>query len=335
MRIILDIYGGDNSPYAPIDGAIEFLSLCTDESVHVVLCGDEKLIADYLTKKHVKSDRIEILHAPDEVTCHDEPTSVLRAKPESSMVKGIRTVADKEADGIVSAGSTGALFATSISRVKRIPGIARPCLPTEVPNLKGGYTLLCDSGANANCTPEFLLQFAQLGTCYMRAMHGIENPSVGLVCNGTEDEKGNELTREAHKLLAESDKINFAGNVEARELFSGDTDVFVCDGFTGNVMLKTIEGSIKTFGKMLKDEITSSLISKLGGLFIKKSIGRLKKRFDYREVGGVAILGLRGCVIKAHGSSNSRAFCMALMQAKNMIEKDVAGEVAKELSIGD
>lgn len=332
MKIVLDIFGGDNSPYAPIDGAVDFLKDIRDDSVTVVLSGDEKLISDYLSQKQINDPRIEILHAPDEVTCHDEPTAVVRQKPESSMVRGIKAVAQGEADGLVSAGSTGALFAGSLSRIKRIPGIIRPCLPTEAPNLAGGYTVLCDSGANADCTPEFLLQFALLGSCYVRAMYGKEHPRVGLISNGTEDEKGNALTRDAHALLRQAQNINFVGNVEARELFTGDTDVFVCDGFTGNVVLKTIEGSIKVFGGMLKQEIMSSLISKLGGLLIKKSITNLKKRFDYREVGGAPLLGIRSCVIKAHGSSNARAFCMALHQAKKYIEHDVTGAISREIS---
>ena len=331
MKLVLDIYGGDNSPYAQIDGAVDFLHDC-DSFFSIILSGDENEIREYLQKKGISDKRIEILHAPDQVTCHDEPTSVVRQKPESSLVRAIQKVAAKEADGIVSSGSTGALFAGSLSRIKRIPGIVRPALPTEMPNLKGGYTLLCDSGANSDCTAEFLYQFGILGSCYMRAMYGLDNPSVGLIANGTEDEKGNALTKEANMLMREAPNINFIGNVETREMFSGDVNVFVCDGFTGNVVLKTIEGSIKTFGSMLKAEIMSSFTSKLGGLLIKGGLSRLKKRFDYREVGGAPLLGINGCVIKAHGSSDARAVYMALKQAKRYIENDVVGAVTKEIA---
>ena len=330
MKIALDIYGGDNSPYAPIDGAIQFIRNIKDDSVSVILTGDENLIKKYLEEKSVKTDRIEIVHAPDEITCHDEPTSIVRKKPESSMVKAIRCVADGEAQGVVSSGSTGALYAGSLSRIKRIRGITRPALTPELPTVTGGKILLVDSGANADCIPEFLTQFALMGNAYMKAIYGIQEPRITLLSNGTEDEKGNNLTCEAHALLREM-PINFIGNSEAREVFSGNADVVVCDGFTGNILLKSVEGTVKAVTVMLKAELMSSVKSKIGALLIKDKMKNFKKKFDYREIGGAPLLGINGCVIKAHGTSDAKAYEKALEQAYIFIKKDVVNEITAEL----
>ncbi|MBQ9949624.1 MAG: phosphate acyltransferase PlsX [Clostridia bacterium] len=328
MKIVLDIYGGDNSPYAPIDGAVDFIR-CKDD-VTVILSGDENTIRSYLDSKGIHEKRLEILHAPDEITCHDEPTSVVRKKPESSMVRAVKCVADGEAQGVVSSGSTGALYAASLSRIKRIHGITRPALTPELPTVHGGHALLADCGANADCIPEFLTQFALMGTAYMRAIYGIESPRIALLSNGTEEEKGNALTREAH-LLLKNMNLNFTGNAEAREIFSGDADVYVCDGFTGNILLKTIEGTAKAMTTLLKAELMSSFKSKMGGLLIKTKMSNFKKKFDYREIGGSPLLGINGCVIKAHGSSDAKAYKNALEQAYTFIARDVKGEICREL----
>lgn len=331
MKIALDIYGGDNSPYAPIEGAAEFIKNFRDRTVSVILTGDEALINKILDEKKLSRERLEIVHAPDEITCHDEPTSIVRKKPDSSMVKAIKCVADGEAQGVVSSGSTGALYAGSLSRIKRIAGITRPALTPELPAVTGSKVLLVDSGANADCIPEFLTQFAVMGNAYMRALHGIEKPRIALLSNGTEDEKGNTLTREAHALLKDM-PINFLGNFEAREVFSGDIDVIVCDGFTGNILLKSIEGTVKAMTTLLKAELMSSFKSKLGGLLISDKMRSFKKKFDYREVGGAPLLGINGCVIKAHGTSDATAYRNALEQAYNFIATDVLGEITRELA---
>lgn len=331
MKIILDIYGGDNSPYAPIDGAIKFLNESRHNDVKIVLSGDESIIKDYLAKRQFNSHRLEILHAPDEVTCHDIPTQVVRQKPNSSMVQALRFVADKNAQGIVSSGSTGALYAGALLTIKRIRGITRPALTPLIPTVKDTQVLLIDSGANADCTPEYLAQFALMGDCYMQSVCGLKKPRIALVNNGTEAEKGNALTRSAYTLLSDM-PINFVGNIEAREALSGDADVLVCDGFTGNILLKSVEGTAKAFSTILKQELMSTLKSKIGALLIKNRMRNFKKRLDYRETGGAPLLGINGCVIKAHGSSDATAYMNALKQAYNFIYSDVVGRISNEIS---
>lgn len=331
MKIVLDIYGGDNSPYAPIDGAVRFIKENGHDDTIVILAGDEKLIKSYFSEKNYTFDGIEILHAPDEVTCHDEPTRALRKKPDSSLAKAILAVASGDAQGIVSSGSTGVLFAGSLEKIKRIRGITRPALTPLLPTLKGTQTLLIDSGANADCTPEYLAQFALMGSAYMHALLGISDPKVTLISNGTEDEKGNTLTLSAHKLLR-SMPINFIGNSEARDVLSGNADVLVCDGFTGNILLKTLEGSVKAVTTALKEELMSTRKSKIGALLIRDRMKSFKKKFDYRETGGAPILGINGCVIKAHGSSDATAYKNALEQAHSFIMRDVVGQITHAIA---
>ena len=330
MKIALDIYGGDNSPYAPIDGAAEFLKVHSGEDIKVLLSGDESLIRRYMSEKGYPTENIEILNAPTEITCHDDPMTAVRSMPDSSMMTAIKAVSEGKADAVVSSGSTGALYMGSILKLKRIKGVSRPALTPLLPTLKNTSTLLIDSGANADCKPEQLAQFAVIGSAYMQAFFGIESPRVALVCNGTEDEKGNVLTKEAHALIKDL-PINFVGNVESREALSGNVDVLVCDGFTGNVLLKSIEGTVKAFSSILQSELKSSFISMIGALLVKGRLSNIKKRFDYREVGGAMLLGLSGCVIKAHGSSDATAYKNALEKAKTFTEHDTIGIMTRKM----
>ena len=318
--IALDAMGGDNAPEAIVRGAAKAVALM---DVSIILVGRQPDIENELSKlpnfsqKH--KDCISILHAPDVIGYDESPTTAFRRKKESSIVVGLKTVKEGQAEAFVSAGSTGALLTASTMIIGRAEGIKRPALGVLLPyrNGKGvlGYTFLVDCGANVDCKPEYLSQFAVMGSDYMKNFRMIENPRVGLVNIGVEQEKGNALVKEAYALLKESD-LNFVGNIEGREIPSGDVDVAVCDGFTGNVVLKFMEGVAKSMMGMIKEELMSSTVSKIGALLAKGAFKKIRKRFDYREVGGAPFLGLNHLVIKAHGSSDALAFKNAILQIK-------------------
>ena len=326
MRIIVDVLGGDNSPNAVILGAVNALEAADDFSI--ILSGDEWTIKEQLQVIGYVGDRITVLHAPEEISCNESPTVAIKRKKESSLVKALRAVADGEADAIVSAGSTGAVLAGATLIVKRIKGILRPGLAPILPSEKGPFMLI-DCGANVDCKPEYLQQFAIMGSAYMSKVMGIENPRVGLINNGAESKKGNELTKAAYSLLKENPNIIFTGNCEAREIMSGDYDVVVCDGFVGNAILKAMEGTIAALLSMLKTELMSSTITKLGAAMSKSAFRTLKAKMDYREYGGAPLLGIRSGIIKAHGSSNARAIYSAVEQARKLINGNVTGQIAE------
>ena len=326
MRIIVDVLGGDNSPNAVILGAVNALEAADDFSI--ILSGDEWTIKEQLQVIGYVGDRITVLHAPEEISCNESPTVAIKRKKESSLVKALRAVADGEADAIVSAGSTGAVLAGATLIVKRIKGILRPGLAPILPSEKGPFMLI-DCGANVDCKPEYLQQFAIMGSAYMSKVMGIENPRVGLINNGAESKKGNELTKAAYSLLKENPNIIFTGNCEAREIMSGDYDVVVCDGFVGNAILKAMEGTIAALLSMLKTELMSSTITKVGAAMSKSAFRTLKAKMDYREYGGAPLLGIRSGIIKAHGSSNTRAIYSAVEQARKLINGNVTGQIAE------
>ncbi|MBE5785382.1 MAG: phosphate acyltransferase PlsX [Clostridiales bacterium] len=324
-RVIMDAFGGDNAPAAVVEGAVKALSRFDD--VSIILCGMENTIREELGKHQYDTSRISILHAEEVIDCHDSPTLAIKRKKNSSLVKALEAVAAKEADAIVSAGSTGALLTGATLIVRRIKGIKRPALASLLPTRTGGWLMLIDCGANADCKPQYLQQFAVMASAYMQGVMGIKSPRVGLLNNGAEAEKGNELTKAVYPLLEEA-PINFAGNCEAREILSGDYDVLVCDGFSGNVVLKYTEGLSATILAMLKDELIADTKSKIGALLAKPAFRRMKKKMDYTEVGGAPLLGINGCVIKAHGSSDAKAFSSAVMQARQFLAADINGTIA-------
>ena len=329
MKFAIDAFGGDNAPDAVIDGCIEALAEFDDFSL--ILCGDEQTLNLKLADKEYDRSRIEIVHAPDIITCEEQPTSAVAHKPESSLVRALNLVASKEADCFISAGSTGAVLAGSIFKVKRIPGIKRPALAPIMPTLKGP-AMLIDCGANVDCKPEFLLQFAIMGSAYMSEAAGIKSPRVALINNGAEETKGNELTKAAFALLKEAPGINFVGNCEPRDVMSGDYDVLVCDGFVGNTVLKSIEGTASAIMKMLKNEIVSTKRSKIGALLCRNAFRTLKKRMDYTEYGGAPLLGINGGIIKAHGSSDAHAIASAIKQARKLTLGNVTEKIAGSIS---
>lgn len=324
MKFAIDAFGGDNAPAAVIEGCI--LAMDKYDDFSLILTGDEIAIRNELSKYTYNADRIEIIHAPDIIGCDEQPTAAIKSKKESSLVKALRLVADKQADCFISAGSSGAVLAGATLIVKRIPGILRPALAPVLPSLKGPIMLI-DSGANADCKPEYLAQFAFMGSAYMKGVIGIENPRVALINNGSEEGKGNELTKAAYALLKEEKDINFVGNCESRDVMSGDYDVIVCDGFVGNAILKSVEGTIYVVLKMLKTEIKNSKRATLGAVLSKNAFNALKKRMDYAEYGGAPLLGINGGIIKAHGSSDATAIASAIQQARKLVLGNVTAQI--------
>ena len=320
MKIAVDIFGGDNSPSALIDGCVDAAKLYGD--VEFIFTGDERVITDYMSEKGYGSSRISIIDAPETITCGEQPTVAIKRKKNSSLVKALELVASKEADALVSAG---AVLAGATLIVRRIKGVKRPALAPVMPTVKGPV-LLIDCGANVDCKPNYLQQFAVMGSAYMKKVCGIDAPRVGLINNGAEAEKGNELTKSAYKLLENTD-INFVGNCEARYTMTGDYDVLVCDGFVGNAVLKCTEGVARSVMSIMKQELMASPITKLGALISKSGFKRVKKRMDYTEYGGAPLLGINGCIIKAHGSSNAKAITSAIGQARSYCIGDVTAAI--------
>ena len=321
MKIILDAMGGDNAPMAPVLGAIEAAKLYGSQ---ITLVGRGEEILNVLKQNGIETlpDGIEIANAEDVVDMHDDPANVIRKKSGSSMVVGLKMLSEGQGDAFISAGSTGALLTGATLIVKRLKGIRRAAMGPAMPNKAGGKTVILDCGANAECTPEFLLQFGLVGSLHAKATYGIENPKVGLLNNGTEESKGTPLQKEAYGLLKQaSDKglINFVGNVEARDVPLGAVDVVVCDGFAGNVLLKSIEGTAMFMGSLMSKMFKKNLLSKLAAAMVMKDIKAFKKLLDYREIGGTQFLGIQKPVIKAHGSSDEVAFRNAIRQAEEAV----------------
>lgn len=315
MKIAVDAMGGDNAPEAIVCGAVR---AAEDYGEEIILVGQEDKIRAVLKAQNAEDTKgIEILHAPDLVDMHDDPATVLRAKPGSSMAVALGLVKKGEADAIVSAGSTGALLSGATLFCKRIKGVRRGALAPVMP-CKGGKVLLIDAGANTECTAEYLLQFGIMGSLYMNRIQGVAKPRVGLVNNGAEDSKGDPLRREAYQLLKaahDAGQIRFIGNVEGRDVPLGACDVAVCDGFAGNVMLKTIEGVAKFMAGEIKQVFLSNLGTKMAYLACKKGMDNFASLFDQDAVGGAPFIGISRPVIKAHGSSNEVAFMNAIRQA--------------------
>ena len=314
MKIIIDAFGGDYSPEEIVKGAITSVNLIPD--VEIILTGDKEKIENILKQENYSGDRIEIVHAPDVISNDESPTMAIRRKTESSLVKALTLL--KERDdiiGMISAGSTGAVLSGGLFIVGRMQGVKRPALSPFLPTVTGGKTLLIDCGANVDCKPEYLVQFAIMGSIYVKAMLGIENPRVGLISNGVEDHKGNEQIHQTFELLKNTKDINFVGNMEAREMLSGDYDVLVADGFTGNVAMKSAEGTIKAFMQILKNEVADSgLKGKLGALMMKDVFKKIKARMNYTDVGGSPFLGLNKILIKSHGSSKAKTIYSCVLQ---------------------
>ncbi|WP_342430560.1 phosphate acyltransferase PlsX [Neobacillus sp. FSL H8-0543] len=325
MKIAIDAMGGDHAPKEIVIGAMK--AVATFPDIHITLVGDETEIKKYLTNE----ERISILHTTEVILGTDEPVRAVRRKKTASMVLAAQQVADGTADACISAGNTGALMASGLFVVGRIEGIDRPALSPTLPTIGGEGFLLLDVGANVDAKPEHLLQYAIMGSIYWEKVRGVSKPRVGLLNIGTEEKKGNELTKQSFELLKNAN-INFVGNVEARDLLDGVADVVVTDGFTGNMVLKTIEGTALSMFKMLKSALMSSLKSKLAASVLKPEFSTLKNTMDYSEYGGAGLFGLKAPVIKAHGSSNGQSIFSAIRQTREMVEKDVVGLITMSIA---
>ena len=324
MRIAVDAMGGDNAPYEIVVGALDAVKGNPD--ITVVLVGKEDEINRIIDEKTKDISGIEVVNATEVIEFDDVPTKAVRSKKDSSLVVAMKLVKDKQADAFLSAGSTGAILVGGLFIVGRIKGIDRPALTGFFPNPKG-YTVLLDIGANADCKARNILEFGVMGSLYAEKVLGIKNPSVGLLNNGTEEGKGNDLTKEAFALMKGSDQINFYGNIEGRDMPAGTVDVAVTDGFTGNVVLKTTEGVASTIMKMMKDALMSSTKGKIAGAMIKSDMKALKDGFSADAIGGAPFLGVDGVVLKAHGNSRAIAITNAILQARRFKESNYIEEL--------
>ncbi|KGX88483.1 phosphate acyltransferase PlsX [Pontibacillus litoralis] len=317
MRIAIDAMGGDNAPKAIVEGALEAIQ--GNNQLEVTLIGDEKQINPLLPQD---GSRIHVLHTDEVITSEDEPVRAVRRKKNASMVLMAKEVKEGRADACISAGNTGALMSAGLFVVGRISGIDRPALSPTLPTVDGQGFLLLDVGANVDAKPQHLLQYAIMGSIYTQNVRGMDKPKVGLLNVGTEEGKGNDLSKKAYDLLQDA-PIHFIGNVESRDLLNGVADVVVTDGFTGNVALKTVEGTALSMFSMMKEVFMSNWKSKLAAGMMKSELRGLKNKLDYSEYGGAALFGLAAPVIKAHGSSNSRAVYSAIKQAMYMVDHNV------------
>lgn len=329
MRIVLDAMGTDTHPAPDVAGAI----LAAGESLDtVILVGDEGLIRAQLDRQHAKKTRIEIVHAPEAISMADKPSLVGKSKPASSMHVGMSLVRDGQADAFVTAGNTGAAHAIAmLFTLHRIPGIKRPALSAIFPFNNRPITFL-DIGANTDSKPEWLAQYALMGSIYAQNALGVSGACVGLLSNGEEEGKGTELIRQAGQLLAQM-PIRFVGNIEPKELMRGDVDVLVCDGFTGNILIKTFEASTRYLAGVIRDELKRNVVSGIGGLLARPAFQRARRRIDTAEIGGAPLLGVNGVVIIAHGRSDAFAIKNALLQARKAVQGRVIEAIRENIAL--
>ncbi|MBP0978897.1 MAG: phosphate acyltransferase PlsX [Oscillospiraceae bacterium] len=328
MNVIVDAFGGDNAPDAVIEGSILAVQ---NLGVKVTLVGDEKLINEAVEKHNLVLTGIDVVHADTVFDIHEEPTEIIKSGKNSSMAVGLGLLHDGKGDAFVSAGSTGALVVGSTFIAKRLKGVKRAALAPIMP-AKDGYFMLLDGGANTECRPEAHVQFGLMGSAYMEKVMGIKEPRVGLLNIGAEETKGRELEIETYKLLEKS-PVNFVGNIEARDMPFSKCDVLVADGYTGNIALKLYEGMGLYFGKTLKNMLTKNLKTKIAAGLLLDQVNEFKKKMDYSEVGGAVLMGIQGTVIKAHGSSDGKAFYNAIRQAKECVETGVSERISSYLEM--
>ena len=327
MKIAIDGMGGDNAPAEIVSGVIKAMEEFKD--IEFYITGPEDAIKKEIAKNNYSGNNI-IIDAKEVITTNEHPVMAVRRKKDSSLCKALNLVKEGTCDAVISAGSTGAFLAGCTFIVGRIKGIKRPALAPVMPGKNGSF-IIVDAGANVDSKPEYLVQFAHMGKEYYKGVLNGENPSVGLVNIGEEAEKGNDLTKETFKLLSE-EKLNFIGNIEPRDITKGDVNVIVCDGFAGNTILKMYEGTASTIMKVIKEEVMASgIVSKIGAVLLKPVFNNIAKRFDYKEYGGAPFLGVDGICIKAHGSSDARAFKSAIKQAKMFYDNKVLDKIKENI----
>lgn len=328
-RIALDAMGGDQGLMVTVEGAV---AAAREFNLSVLLVGNEEEIKQRLTQHVTSGLGIAIRHAPEAVGMQESPSAALRKKKQSSIRVGLELVKSGEADAFISAGNTGAVMATALITLGPLPGVERPAIALLIPTLKG-QSILLDVGANADCKARHLLQFAIMGDVYARQIMGKLSPTVGLLSIGEEESKGNELTREAFRGLEEEQSLNFIGNVEGREVFLGTADIIVCDGFTGNIVLKIIESAAEFFTLLLKEELAKGLAGKAGALLARGAFKRFKKLVDYTEYGGAPLLGVRGVCIISHGRSTAKAIKNAIRVASECVENRVIEHITEGVAV--
>lgn len=327
MKIIVDAMGGDNAPMAPVEASVRAVK---ELDVEIVLVGKKEIVEKELSAYDYPNDKISIANADEVITNHEEPAKAVRSKKNASVVVAANMLKKGEGDAMLSMGNTGALLASGLLIVGRIKGILRPALATLLPSAKGPKMLI-DAGANTNCKPENLVQFGIMGSIYMKNVLGIESPTVGLMSNGEEEGKGDELTKETFPLLKKA-PINFIGNIEGRDVMEGTADVITCDGFVGNVILKTVEGMGHVVSTKVKNIFMKNLFTKLGAIFVMGGLNEFKQSMDYREYGGAPLLGIKRPVIKGHGSSDGKAVFSAIRQAKKFVETNLIEEIVNNIN---
>lgn len=327
-RIAIDVMGGDHAPSEIIKGCIKATQQIESQ---LVLIGQETLIRQNLSAYTYDESKIDIIHAEEVITMEEGPVNAIRQKKQSSMVIGLNLLKQKQVDAFISAGNTGALLTGATLIVGRIKGVERPALAPVIPTKKG-CSLLIDAGANIDSKPQYLKQFAHMGSIYMEYCLGVHAPKVGLLNVGIEAEKGNQLTKETFKLLSEDPMINFYGNIEARDIVEGKVDVLVCDGFVGNIVLKFMEGFGKWILSMLKIEFMRNLKNKLAALLLKKGLNNLKDKFNYSTKGGAPFLGINGLVVKTHGSSKAEEIYATILQTQGFIRSQLMEKLTDHLN---
>ena len=331
IKIIVDIYGGDKSPDVNIEGAV--LALNQIDDLFIVFAGDENIIKSKLQNYTFDSNRMSIINAPDEITCNDKPTDAIKTKTNSSLYQALELLRkNDDINAMVTAGSSGAVIAGAIMRIGRIKGVKRPAFCPILPTMNGGQIAICDSGANVDCDSLNLEQFAIMSNLYMKHVLGIPNPRVALLNVGVEAEKGDMLRKEVYPKLEANKQINFVGNMESRDLLKGNYDVVVCDGFAGNVLLKSTEGACLEMLKMLKKAFYKNLKNKIGALLLKKDIYKTKEFMDYNNYSGAVLLGCAKTIVKAHGSSNEITILRSIERAYNMEKNNLRDKIASAIT---
>ena len=331
IKILVDCFGGDHCPEAPVEGALK--ALAANPELKIGLLGDENILKGRLEGREYDASRLEIIHAPEVIGCDEKPTDVVRLKRNSSMMKGIILLRDSDdVAALVSTGSTGALVTGALVRLGRIPGVIRPAFCPLLPTMDGGLVGICDSGANVEVTSAHLRQFAIMASLYMENVYGVKSPRVALLNVGLEAEKGDAIRQEAYPLLRQTEGLNFVGNMESRDLLSGKYDVVVADGFSGNVLVKTTEGTALELLKKIKKDIYSRSLYKLGALLMKRMFKEEKEFMNYQNYGGSVLLGTSKVVVKGHGSSNAVAVEKCIEQAYRMEVSGLSAQIEREIA---
>ena len=331
IRLVIDCFGGDKSPSVNVEGSIRALEQFPDLSL--ILTGDETAVRAELDRLGAsEGGRLSVVHAPDVIGCDEKPTDAIRIKKDSSMMRAVQLLrSDDGISGMVSIGSTGALVAASVLRVGRLRGVCRPAFCPILPTMNGGIVGICDSGANVECKPDYLRQFAVMGSRYLEQVYGVENPRVALLNVGVEAEKGDELHKEAYRLLSDTPGLNFVGNMESRDLLTGRYDLVVCDGFSGNVLVKSTEGTALELLKKLKRDIYSRTKYKIGAFIMRKMFAEEKEFMNYQNYGGSVMLGCARNIVKGHGSSDAVSFAKCIEQAYRMEQSGLSGLIEADL----